>query len=190
VRRTYHQEEDLMPLETITRTRNLTLSPAEERRLQRRLRALERRLAHHPDPVATLDFHGLEGARQVEVSFRLRLGPLGPHLVSHQTAATPDEAVRLAIDDIERQLERKHAFQRGEQAWGVPSRREPAELRPHPPTTELPPPVEEAIALEQQAEERLREAAELEAEAERKVKEAAELEEEAKRKLKEAAGRE
>ncbi len=72
----------------------------------------------------------------------------------------------------------------------MPSRREPAELRPHPPTTELPPVVEEAIELEKAAEERLREAAELEAEAERKVKEAAELEEEAERKLKEAAERE
>jgi hypothetical protein len=37
------------------------------------------------------------------------------------------------VKDIERQLERRHAQQRGEHSFGVPSRRLPRELRPHPP---------------------------------------------------------
>jgi hypothetical protein len=45
-------------------------------------------------------------------------------------AETADRAVHLAVRDVERQLERRHATQRGEPTYGVPSRRLPAELRP------------------------------------------------------------
>jgi hypothetical protein len=38
--------------------------------------------------------------------------------------------VRLAMADVERQLERQHAVQSGEPSFGVPSRRLPTELRP------------------------------------------------------------
>jgi hypothetical protein len=38
------------------------------------------------------------------------------------------------VADVERQLERRLATQRGEPTYGVPSRREPAQLRPHPPS--------------------------------------------------------
>ena len=72
--------------------------------------------------------HGLQ--RQCEVDLRLQLGPLGPHLVSHQTAETVEAAVRQAVSDIERQLERRLARQRGEPAYGVPSRSLPRQTRP------------------------------------------------------------
>jgi hypothetical protein len=38
--------------------------------------------------------------------------------------------VHLAIEDLERQLERRLAGQRGEPTYGVPSRRLPKQLRP------------------------------------------------------------
>jgi hypothetical protein len=66
----------------------------------------------------------------VAVDLRLELGPLGSHLISHQAAETADRAVRLAVEDVERQLERQLAVQRGEPSFGVPSRREPTSLRP------------------------------------------------------------
>jgi hypothetical protein len=59
----------------------------------------------------------------VSASLRLQLGPLGPTLASVQHAQTPDRAARLAIQAIERQLERMVAGQRGESSFGVPSRR-------------------------------------------------------------------
>jgi ribosome-associated translation inhibitor RaiA len=112
-------------LTTIISSEHLTLSAAEEARLRRLLAALERRLVHHPSPVAEIGLTQLDGPRRVEVDLRLRLGPLGAHLISRQAAATLQRAARLAIDDIERQLERQHAEQRGEASFGVPSRRRP-----------------------------------------------------------------
>lgn len=60
----------------------------------------------------------------------MKLSPLGSHLISHQGAETVDRAVRIAVEDVERQLEREHAMQRGEPSFGVPSRRLPSNLRP------------------------------------------------------------
>jgi ribosome-associated translation inhibitor RaiA len=122
-----------MALETKVKLHGLTLTGAEERRVHKRLHALERRLIHRPEPTAELGLRPHGAQRQVQADLRLTLGPLGPRLVSHQTAETADHAVRLAIEDVERQLERRQARQRGEQTYGVPSRRLPAALRPHPP---------------------------------------------------------
>lgn len=119
-----------MALETIIRTSGVSLSSSDERRVQHRLDALERRLIHHPDPKASLMLTRHREQRQVEVDLRVELGPLGSHLISHQGAETVDRAVHLAIEDVERQLERKHAAQRGEPSFGVPSRRLPPSLRP------------------------------------------------------------
>lgn len=114
-----------MALATIVNNRNVTLSAADEARLQHQLEALDRRLVHEASPVAEIGLTQLEGPKRVEVDFRLRLGPLGAHLISHQSAASVQRATRLAINDIERQLEREHAKQRGEPTFGVPSRRRP-----------------------------------------------------------------
>jgi hypothetical protein len=114
-------------------TDGIALSELDRWRIRRRMRALERRLVHHPDPLATLVLRPSAGGREVQADLRVRLGPLGRHLVAHRTAEAPAHAVRLATEDVARQLERQHAVQRGEPTFGVPSRRLPAHLRPHPP---------------------------------------------------------
>lgn len=119
-----------MALTTTLKLKNLTLNKTQERRIHRHLERLERRLVHHPEPEATLVLESFRARRQIEVDLRLQLGPLGSHLISHQAAETPDYAVRLAVEDVERQLERRLAQQRGEPTFGVPSRRLPEELRP------------------------------------------------------------
>jgi hypothetical protein len=124
-----------MTLKTQLTVDGVALSETDRRRLERRLRALERRLVHHPDPAAALVLRPYPGGREVEADLRVQLGPLGRHLVSRRAAETAAHAVRLAAEDVERQLERQHAAQRGEPTFGVPSRRLPARLRPHPPGT-------------------------------------------------------
>jgi ribosome-associated translation inhibitor RaiA len=99
------------------------LGPDDERRIRHHLKRLGRRLTHFPEPIATVVLKRHLQQRQVEVSLRVELGPLGEHLVSHQTAETAPHAVRLAVEDLERQLERRLAKQRGEHTFGVPSRR-------------------------------------------------------------------
>jgi ribosome-associated translation inhibitor RaiA len=87
------------------------------------MRGLERRLVHHPEPSATVTVVEHPMQRAFDVSLRVQLGPLGPTLISHQSAATVDLSLGKAIRDIERQLERHHGKQRGEPSFGVPSRR-------------------------------------------------------------------
>jgi ribosome-associated translation inhibitor RaiA len=122
-----------MALEVQLETRRCELSEAEVARIRNQLRGLERRLEHFPEPTAMLVVEEHEAQRRVTVELRVQLGPLAGHLISHQTAETPDRAVRLAVDDVERQLERRLATQRGQPTFGVPSRRLPEELRPRPP---------------------------------------------------------
>jgi ribosome-associated translation inhibitor RaiA len=109
----------------------LELSGTETRRITHQLGKLERRLIHHPDPAITVALERHAAQRNVQANLRLQLAPLGGHLVSHQSAPTIDRAVRLGVADLERQ----HAQQRGHSTYGVPSRRLPAQLRPHPTTT-------------------------------------------------------
>lgn len=119
-----------MSLHVIVRADGCELSADEDRRLRRSLATLERRLAHRPDPVATVDLKCSPAQRRAVVSLRIKLGPLGPHLVSHQSAETADRAARLAVQDVKRQLERMTATQRGEPSFGVPSRRPERPRRP------------------------------------------------------------
>ena len=76
------------------------------------------------NPDARVAFPGKTG-------LRVQLGPLGPTLTSSQAASTPDRAAHLAIQAVERQLERLVAVQRGEPTYGVPSRRRPGAVRGH-----------------------------------------------------------
>lgn len=119
-----------MTLDTTLRTHGITLTDAERRRIDHHLAVLDRRLQHRPSPTAILVLEEHRGRRQIEADLRVQLGPLGDHVVSHQSAETADRAVRLAVEDVERQLERKTAGQRGESTFGVPSRRLPTALRP------------------------------------------------------------
>lgn len=109
---------------TITLERHgVPLSIAQERRVRHHLSSLGRRLVHRPEPIAVLSFAGPNGQREIEARLRVQLGPLGPTLTSSQAAPTPDRAAHLAIQAVERQLERLVAGQRGEPSYGVPSRR-------------------------------------------------------------------
>jgi ribosome-associated translation inhibitor RaiA len=122
-----------MALKTLLDTGDVALPATEHRRIMRHLEALDRRLVHHPDPSADVVIKRHPTRRQFDVDLRVQLGPHGQHLISHQIGVTAAHAVRLAVEDVERQLERKHAMQRGEPSFGVPSRRLPEHLRPHPP---------------------------------------------------------
>ncbi|HZS02684.1 MAG TPA: HPF/RaiA family ribosome-associated protein [Chloroflexota bacterium] len=122
-----------MTLEIKVQSHGLVLDETEERRIRERLEGLGRRLARRPEPTAVLVLTSHGRQRQVQADLRVHLGPLGPTLVSHQAGDTTEHSVRLAVTDIERQLERRTAAQRGEPAYGVPSRRLPAQLRPNPP---------------------------------------------------------
>jgi ribosome-associated translation inhibitor RaiA len=104
---------------------NATLTPVEERRIERRLNGLERRLTRYPSPNVTLVLRQRPMPRQVDVDIQVYLTPGGTHLISHQTAETADHAVALAIDDVLRAYERHRSTVTHEASYGVPSRREP-----------------------------------------------------------------
>jgi ribosome-associated translation inhibitor RaiA len=117
-------------LERTVKTVGVSLTGAQSRRIEHQLDALERRLVNHPDPKAfvVVSHHGTQP--EIGLDLRVQVGPLGQHLISHQRAETVDRAIRLAVTDVERQLERRHAQQSGEPTYGVPSRRLSAALRP------------------------------------------------------------
>jgi ribosome-associated translation inhibitor RaiA len=120
-----------MALATTLSTQGIELTTEERSRIDRHLESIEQRLAHRPSPTAALVLKQNAGARLIEASLRVQVGPLGLHLISQQSAETAARAVKLAVDDVERQLERRNAQQRGEATFGVPSRRLP-EQRPGP----------------------------------------------------------
>ncbi len=114
-----------MALTTRLNLRDLALSSIDEQRIHRQIDTLGRRLMHYPDPVVDLTLLEFPAPRRYSVDLRVQLGPLGSHLISHQSAETVDRAVHLAVRDVERQLERHQAKQRGEHSFGTPSRRRP-----------------------------------------------------------------
>jgi hypothetical protein len=100
---------------TITLERHgAQLSPTDERRMQHHLEHLGRRLVNRPEPTAVLSISEQGHRHEIVASLRVQLGPLGPTLVSSQSASTADQATRLAVEAIERQLERRISSQRGE----------------------------------------------------------------------------
>ena len=121
-----------MTLSTRLDLEGLSLAEVDQRRIRAHLLSLERRLRDRPEPSASLTLRQHTDQRLVAADLRVELGPLGPTLVSHQSAETPNQAARRAVEDVERQLERRVAEQRGSSTFGVPSRREPRGRRPHP----------------------------------------------------------
>ena len=117
-----------MAMETELILRSGHLSDVERERIDRQLASLAKRLQKFPDPRIEVAIEAMP--RRTDVDLRVSLGPLGGHLISHQSAETSDVAVKSAVDDAKRQLERRLATQRGEPTYGVPSRRLPQELRP------------------------------------------------------------
>ena len=121
-----------MPMEVQLHKRGITLTRLEEERIQRHTRSLEKRVEKFPNPRLELAIEDQAPHRGVRVDLRLALGPLGGHLISHQEGQGADVAVKAAINDVKRQLERRLSNQRGESSYGVPSRRLPSDLRPSP----------------------------------------------------------
>ncbi len=113
-------------------TRGFALDEIQNRHIHHQLDRLDQRLVHRSEPSTSLLLKSSDMRRQIDADLRLRLSPKGPTLVSHQTADTAEHVVRLAVEDVDRQLERRVEAQRGSASFGVPSRREPTALRPHP----------------------------------------------------------
>lgn len=119
-----------MTLNTRIHADGFELKPEVNERIEHMLARLDRRLQHFSEPKAVVRQREEGTPRLTVVDLRVELGSHAGELVSHQRAETADHAMRLALEDVERQLERRLATQRGEPAFGVPSRREPREARP------------------------------------------------------------
>ena len=117
-----------MPFEIHTPKTNL--GPDSEHRIQRHIAGLERRLVKFQNPQGKLTVRDRPTERRHTADLVLELGVDGVELVSHHSGESAEHAARLAIEDIERQLERYMSTLRGEPAFGTPSRREPKDLRP------------------------------------------------------------
>jgi len=122
-----------MALEVQLHKRGITFDDLEEKRINRQIDGLAKRLAKFSDPRLELAIEEHQSPPRVSVDLRVALGTLGGHLVSHEEGATPDAAVKAAADDIKRQLEKRLSQMRGEPSYGVPSRKFPDEMRPNPP---------------------------------------------------------
>ena len=110
-------------------TRGRHIKPEQERNIRRDLARLEPRLVNLPAPVMIAKLSELKVAGQYEANLRLDLGArMGELFAEHQ--GDPVSAMRAAVEEIARQLERRLANQRGEPAYGVPSRRLPRAPRP------------------------------------------------------------
>ena len=94
-------------------THAISLAEVENRRIQHHLDRLERRLQRYPEPIATLVVTAQQSGRRITADLRVQLGHLGEHLISHEHSDTADSAVRLATEDIERQVERLQATHAG-----------------------------------------------------------------------------
>ncbi len=117
-----------MPIEI--KTPKTTLAPDSEKRVARHLDGLERRLVNFSNAEVDVTIRDRATERRYTADIHLRPGVDSTDLISHQQGETAEQAVRLAVEDIERQLERYISTLRGEAAYGTPSRREPKDLRP------------------------------------------------------------
>ncbi len=112
-----------MAVKLRTKVEGVVLNDLETRRIDRHLERLEQRLAEWPEPIVTLFLAQRPDPPGITARARVRLGHLGGHLVGRESAETADQAVRNALEQITRQLERRSAARRGEPTFGVPSRR-------------------------------------------------------------------
>ena len=136
-----------MPVEL--HTPKTELSQDSEKRIQRHIAGLERRLVNFPTALISLTIRDRTTERRHTVDLRVNLGVDGDVLVSHQSGESAEHATRLAVEDAQRQLERYIATLRGEAAYGTPSRREPRDLRPASQIAELEEEeIEEDLAIE------------------------------------------
>ncbi len=113
-----------MSLKVLITAQGFRLDDVQERHIRHQLSSLERRLAHRSEPVAHLVLTHQPQQRLYRANLRVHLGPDGPTLVSRQAAQEADHAARMAVEAVERELERRQANQQGAASFGVPSRRE------------------------------------------------------------------
>jgi|GEM_PF-1839265 len=124
-----------MTLNVQMNTKGIEIKPEVQQKIQHHLDRLEERLVNFAEPMAVLKISEEGTPKRLTVDLRVDLGNRPGELVSHHSEATPEHAVRLAFEDVERQLERQLSAMRGEDTFGVPSRRLPKELRPSTKTT-------------------------------------------------------
>jgi len=106
------------------------LSELEQKRIDRTLESLSKRLDNFTNPEIDLTLEKAKVAGSVDATLRVVLGVRDTTLRSTETSRTADNAVKLACDDVKKQLERVVADLRGADSFGTPSRRNPEHLRP------------------------------------------------------------
>ncbi len=106
------------------------LTEVEQKRIDRSLDALGKRLASFNNPSIELTLAPSKQPASVDATLRVVLGVRDTVLRSTETSRTADHAAKLACDDIKKQLEKTVAELRGADTYGSPSRRNPEHLRP------------------------------------------------------------
>ncbi len=106
------------------------LSEVEQKRIDRSLDSLAKRLEKFSNPEIDLTIEKAKLAGSIDATVKVVLGVRDTTLRSTETSRTADHAVKLACDDIKKQLERTVADLRGADSYGTPSRRNPEHLRP------------------------------------------------------------
>lgn len=106
------------------------LTEVEQKRIDHSLEAIGKRLANFTNPSIDLTLAKATQAGSIDATIRVVLGVRDTTLRSTETSRTPDHAVKLACDDIKKQLEKTVAELRGADTYGTPSRRNPEHLRP------------------------------------------------------------
>jgi ribosome-associated translation inhibitor RaiA len=106
------------------------LTEVEQKRIDRSLEGIGKRLANFTNPSIDLTLASSQQPGSIDATLRVVLGVRDTTLRSSETSRTADHAVKLACDDIKRQLEKTVAELRGADTYGTPSRRNPEHLRP------------------------------------------------------------
>lgn len=107
------------------------LTDVEQKRIERSLESIAKRLTNFTNPAVDVTLSpSKQVAGSVDAAVRVVLGVRDTTLRSTETSRTADHAVKLACDDIKKQLEKAVAELRGEDTFGSPSRRNPEHLRP------------------------------------------------------------
>jgi ribosome-associated translation inhibitor RaiA len=106
------------------------LTEVEQKRIDRSLDGIGKRLANFTNPSIDLTLASSQQPGSIDANLRVVLGVRDTTLRSSETSRTADHAVKLACDDIKRQLEKTVAELRGADTYGTPSRRNPEHLRP------------------------------------------------------------
>lgn len=106
------------------------LTEVEQKRIERTLDSVAKRLGKFSKPEIDLTLDKSTVPASIDATLKVVLGVRDTTLRSTETARTADHAVKLAADDVKRQLERVVADLRGADSFGTPSRRNPEHLRP------------------------------------------------------------